>query len=356
MVAGVRWAAATDSIDILRRLPIVDRIIIAGPKSEVANLPLPDAAVPIVDLDRPNAPFHFGGRLSAIIDGHNLSSVLYLGAGSMPLMSGSALTEVVRKISEMPDRIAITNNLHSADWVAFTHAASVGDIANWLDRDNLLAWRLRENAGYKVESLPPSAATRLDIDTPFDLQALALYPRLPGNTRRALDRIAPELNLARLREAIRVLHTPGSRVTLIGRVSGAAWQFLESKARCWTRILSEERGMVASRRWAEGQVFSLVADHIDRLGEKAFVAQLAQVSDLVLWDTRVYLAHLKRWPPAEERFASDLGRPDRIADDRLKRLTESAIDARIPVILGGHNVVSGGLYALLEIAEEASQP
>ncbi len=114
--------------------------------------------------------------------------------------------------------------------------------------------------------------------------------------------------------------------------------------------------MVASRRWAERQVFSLVADHIDRLGEKEFVVQLAQVSDLVLWDTRVYLAHRKRWPPAEERFASDLGRPDRIADDRLRRLTEAAIDARIPILLGGHNVVSGGLYALLEIAENASQP
>lgn len=354
MVAAVRRAAASDSLDALRRVPQVDRILLAGPKSELTALTIPEAVSPIFELDAPNAPFHFGERLSAIVDKHGLSRVLYLGAGSMPLMPQAELSAVIRQISEASDRVAITNNVHSADWAAFNHAESFHEIARWIERDNMLAWRLRESAGYAVSSLAPSAATRLDIDTPFDLQALALYSHTSDNTREVLERLRPDLNLARLQSALKVLSTPGSRVTLIGRVSGVAAELLASKAHCWTRVFSEERGMVASRRWADRQVFSLVADHIDRVGLEEFTAQLARVSDLVLWDTRVYLAHHNRWPPAQERFASDLGHPNQIADGRLRRLTEAALRAQVPIMLGGHNVVSGGLYMLLQIMAEQS--
>jgi hypothetical protein len=350
MVASARGAAAGDSLAILQRIPVVDRVILAGPPSALNGVPVPQGARPIVDPDSPLEPFHFGGRLSAIIARYGLSRVLYLGAGSMPLLPEPGLSAILRQISEAPGRSAITNNLHSTDWAAFTQAESIGAIAHWLDRDNALAWRLRQSAGYAVEALPPAAATRLDIDTPFDLQALALYAATPDHTRQVLARLADDLNLDRLRRAIQVLRTPGSRVTLIGRVSGAAVDRLAASAQCWTRVFSEERGMVSSRRWADRQTVSLVADHIGQVGEKAFVARLAQVSDLVLWDTRVYLAHHNRWPPAEERFASDLGHPARVIDDGLRRLTEAAGEASIPILLAGHNVVSGGLYALLEIA------
>lgn len=351
MLASVRAAAVADSLEVLRRIPVVERVILAGPESELTRLLIPPAAGPVFDPDRAGDPFHFGARLSGIVQRHRLSRVLYLGAGSMPLLSESDLSTILRQISESPHRLAITNNIHAADWAAFTQAGSIADIAHWLDRDNLLAWRLRESAGYDVVSLPPSAATRLDIDTPFDLQALAFCAYTPGHIRRALGRIAPTLDLARVEAALQVLRAPGSRLTLVGRVSGTAAERLASKAQCWSRVFSEERGMVSSRRWAEGQVFSLLADHIDRVGEKAFVAQLEQVSDLILWDTRVYLAHHKCWPAAEERFASDLCQPGPIADDRLKRLTQAVADARVPFLLGGHNVVSGGLYVLSEMLE-----
>ncbi|MBI3244070.1 MAG: hypothetical protein HYZ49_17440 [Chloroflexi bacterium] len=349
-LAAARRAALADVCRMLQQSPEVSQIIVAAPAAEQAQMTLPDSDKLQWDVDPPGGAFHFGERLTGIIQRRQLSRVLYLGAGGMPLLSADAVAQVVSTVAEAEGRAAVTNNVHSADWVAFTEAETVAGIADWLERDNMTAWRMRESAGYAVTSLPPSAATRLDIDTPFDLQVLALHSNTPPNLRRLLDTLNPELNLGPVQRAVEILRAPGSRVTMIGRVSATAWSLLESKARLWTRVLSEERGMVANRRQETGQVYSFVADHISRIGEAEFVARLAQTSDLVLFDTRVYLAHHQVWPSAADRFASDLGRPGLITDDRLRRLTEAVVSAPIPILLGGHNVVSGGLYALLEIA------
>jgi hypothetical protein len=87
------------------------------------------------------------------------------------------------------------------------------------------------------------------------------------------------------------------------------------------------------------------------MGPQRFVAELAGLVDGVLWDTRVWMAHRGRWPPKGERYASDLGWVDKIQDPALRDLTAAASQAPVPFLLGGHGVVSGGLYALLEASE-----
>ena len=52
------------------------------------------------------------------------------------------------------------------------------------------------------------------------------------------------------------------------------------------------------------------------------------------------------WPSAEDRFASDLLLPERVADPWLRALTASALAAPIPVLLGGHTLVGPGLRLL----------
>jgi hypothetical protein len=56
------------------------------------------------------------------------------------------------------------------------------------------------------------------------------------------------------------------------------------------------------------------------------------------------------WPAAEERFASDFGDPSRIATPWLRELTETATAAPIPILLGGHALVSDGLRVIVEAA------
>lgn len=60
------------------------------------------------------------------------------------------------------------------------------------------------------------------------------------------------------------------------------------------------------------------------------------------------LAHAGGWPSSADRYASDLGLVDDIADPFLRRLTAAAMDAPMPVVLGGHGVVAGDLYGLVD--------
>jgi hypothetical protein len=78
--------------------------------------------------------------------------------------------------------------------------------------------------------------------------------------------------------------------------------------------------------------------------------------EAVFFDTRVVLAHVGRWPSAADRYAADLGLPDQIVDGWLREFTQASLEAPIPVVLGGHGVVAGDLYGLVEIAQAGGLP
>jgi hypothetical protein len=142
--------------------------------------------------------------------------------------------------------------------------------------------------------------------------------------------------------------TPAARLTLIGRVPSWAMSLLEQKTQCWVRVFSEERGMRASGRMAAGGVRSLVADYLEAVGARRFFAELAAMTDAALIDSRVILATRGLWPDEAERFASDLLMPGAIGDPFLREFTQAAADCPIPILLGGHALVSAGLWAMLE--------
>jgi len=99
-----------------------------------------------------------------------------------------------------------------------------------------------------------------------------------------------------------------------------------------------------------GQARSLLAYHVQAVGLARFFEELATLGDAAFIDTRVLLAHLGLRPSRADRFLSDLGRAAEIKDAFLRDFTEAAARAAIPVLLGGHSLVSGGLMALIEVA------
>jgi len=61
--------------------------------------------------------------------------------------------------------------------------------------------------------------------------------------------------------------------------------------------------------------------------------------------------HHGRAPLARgDRFASDAGDLDAIGDPDARAFTAAALAAPVPVVLGGRNVVAGGLWALAQAA------
>lgn len=354
LVLAAQHAAALDLIHGLQRHAVAP-IIVAAPSTEW----LPDALDVIRDLDSSSEPFHFGQRLAALIERYlPNSAVLYFGGGSAPLMDGALsgmivglLDRAMQQVSDaIPSHIVLTNNLHSSDWVAISRTDAALAVIRDAGRDNSLAWLLAESGDYDVRVLSSvRPATSMDVDTPTDLALLAQHPNVSPTLRQLLSDSAPDLALIPAVAVIRAARREGSTIAIIGRVSPLAWQAFNKATRCWTRVLAEERGMVASGRAESGHIHSMLLPWLTARGARGFFADLAEMADAAIFDTRVLFAAHGIHPDTAERFASDLFWPEAIRDPWLRDFTEAAANAPLPVMLGGHSIVAGGLYALAEI-------
>jgi hypothetical protein len=216
------------------------------------------------------------------------------------------------------------------------------------DRDNALGWVLGD-AGLPAEELARTTGTSFDIDTPTDLLALALHPGAPEHTRACLARLS--LDTRHIKKAISAFVDRQAEILVAGRVGSRALSYLEREAACRTRVFSEERGMRADGRLARGQVRSMMGMYMEQIGvDRFFQEVIPQLGQAAFLDDRVVWAHHRVWPAADDRFNSDLFRPQRIVDPFVRRFTEAAMACPIPVVLGGHSLVSGGLYVLVEAA------
>lgn len=108
--------------------------------------------------------------------------------------------------------------------------------------------------------------------------------------------------------------------------------------------------MRASGRQGRGEVRSLLGFYLDAVGLERFFEALATMAQAVFLDNRAILVHRGLWPSAADRFHSDLRQPAQIQDPFVRALTEAATAAPMPVVMGGHSLVSGGMYALIEAA------
>jgi len=343
---GAHRAAARDLLEPLLRTGMIGRAVIATDDAAWGNT-LADLPVE-VDLDPPGESFHFGRRLAGLIERYDVQRVLYSGGASAPLLGVEHWIEVLTRLGEA-GRLVLTNNLHSCDWVGFVPAVEVAPLVAQEANDNAVAWALAHDGGLPVESLPVSAATRFDLDTPADLLIARRHPGVGPYLRRFLDGLGWEA--PRLDGVLAAMACEGGSLAVVGRASAEAWAALERATRCWVRVFAEERGMRASGRQGQGEVRSLLADYLELVGVEGFFDELAELADGVLFDNRVILAARGLWPSTADRFNSDLYRWERVEEPFLRHFTRAAAEARVPVVLGGHSVVAGGLMALVESFE-----
>jgi hypothetical protein len=347
-VARGRQAAASDLFRQLQSLGVADPILVmAAEQTECEDL----VALGAEPLVNPPGTFNFGMELARFVEERGFERLAYFGGASAPLMSMDLLSEAFDRVTNAEKPIAVVNNYYSTDWVVLNHAQSLVALARRLPTDNPLGWVLEHDAGFYVHGFPPSAATRVDIDTPTDLLLLPNHPHLGPDLTTFLADIPSEWLhcVDQLRE---VLSTPASTLVLIGRASSHAWRTLEDRTQIWIRVFVEERGMIASGRMERGEVMSFVGEIVEEWGPKVFIEYLSRLSDAVLWDTRVWMAHRGPWPSVADRFAADLGWVEQVKDSALRELTQAIKCASIPIIAGGHGVVSGGLYVVLETLDE----
>jgi hypothetical protein len=285
----------------------------------------------------------FGARLRGLVARlENGAGLVVLGSGSIPLATPADIRQLVATAAT-GEQDALANSFYSADVVAVGRATSLARVPD-LPSDNALPRWLADAAGYRVGDLRRRWRLSVDLDSPLDVVLTEGDPGPAGDTRFVRER------LARIR---RVAADPAAELVVAGRTSAASLRWLERRTASRTRALVEERGLRAAGPGGRRPPRSVVGLVLDDHGPDAFGALLAELGDAAIIDTRVLLAHRLgpdegAWPPAEDRFASDLLLAERIRDPWLRALTAAARDSTIPVLLGGHTLVGPAIRLALQ--------
>ncbi len=336
MVQGARRAAALDALEMALATGAYAGAVVVTP-SPWALGPLPRGA----EVMAQDEPFHFGRLLWRLVREARPEALLYVGGGALPLMSPDEWTAVAEALARREG--AVTNNLHSADLVGVRPASVLLSLPP-PERDNPLA-RLLAQAGLPVWEMPRTISTTFDLDTPADVAVLKLTGYAPG-PRLSSFLAGLDLDLSPHRLLLRVLVDPQAQLFVAGRVGSHVWRFLEEGTACRVRLLAEGRGMQALGLTPR----SLLGLLVEALGPQGLARALPQLGDAAIIDTRVLMAHLGIVASRRDRFLSDLGRFAEIAHPGLRSLTQALVGAPLPVLLGGHSLVSGGLMALCRFA------
>ena len=341
-VDAARAAALRDTVARARAAGF-ERILLA------TTDPRPFTTVPGLEIQVDEGDAPFAVRLRDLLAQLRPASLCYAGGG-MPGFRPTHWRELRERLEAGE---SWTNNLYSSDVLATPLVDELTTIPDALT-DNGLALHLRDSAGAEIGVLPRSAATLFDIDTPADLRVLARCADLAtidlGPDLRASLQSCPAWVLdapSDLDQALALFTTRETEVLVVGRVASTVWQALESETACRVRVISEERGL---RARPGQQARSLLGFHLDAVGPRNLIDALGELGDAVFLDTRPLFGHLGWRPSRADRFRSDAGDWEAIEHDDLREFTRAAGESRVPIVLGGHSLVSGGLLAAIDLA------
>jgi hypothetical protein len=293
----------------------------------------------------------FGARLRSLVARERPAGIVVLGSGALALATARDAREFV-SVAGTRDRVALANNRFSADAIAIGCAESLLALPD-LSADNALPRWLAEVAGYAVRDVAHRWRLGVDLDSPLDLTLLGA----PSIATSGADEVAR----TRIAAVAAVAFDTRAQLVVAGRTSSATIRWLERNVPARVRVFAEERGLRAGSALARSDGAasrpprSALGLLLDRDGPEALGVLLAELGDAAVIDTRVLVAHRfgadeSAWPPAEDRFASDLLLPDRIHDPWLRAVTQAALDAPVPIVLGGHTLVGPGLRLALRAA------
>lgn len=341
-LARLRQAVCLDTVERLLALGELNQVIVATDRPELAAA----ASRLGARVHWTREPFDFHRELLAAVAEAGTEAVICLGGASLPLLGPEEWRWILRTLQEKAPCVVV-NNPQSPDLVAWSPAQAL-DRVRALDRDNALGHALRFEAGLERYLLPNSGAAHFDLDTPVDYLILAESGRAGPRAREALS--ALDWDRSRVRAIRALLRRDLAELGLVGRVGTAVVEYLNTWFRLRVRVFSEERGMKALGREDRGEVVSFMAAVMEDLGPERFFRHLSRVCHGLCVDSRVIFAHGGRRVSDWDRYHSDLGQVEAIRDPWVRRFTAAALAAEVPVLLGGHSVVAGGLWVLAEAA------
>jgi CTP:molybdopterin cytidylyltransferase MocA len=292
--------------------------------------------------------------------------LVVLSGGAVPRLTRGDAERLVA-VAESGAPVALTNNRHSSDVCAIGDARVLRGLPP-LPSDNALPRWLEERAGLTVSEMAGRERLALDIDSPLDIALWALAPEAPRWVRDLVDREA--IGVPRAVELRALATDPRRELLVFGRAGSTTLRWLERNVRCRVRFLAEERGLRASSPLAIGGAGdepvgpvrpprATLGRLLDHWGPEALGSVVAELADGAILDTRVLMADRfgadeSAWPPAADRFASDLLRAADVSDSWLRALTAAAAASPLPIVLGAHSLVGPGIPPLLRARSTAA--
>lgn len=343
VLVSVRHALLLDNLEKFISSPLTEPVYLVTDCPELARDGEALGAIP-VRSERTMSGFSFGRELQRVVQNFELRHVFYLGGGGAPLLSPAEINEICLRLLA-GEKVILSNNSQSADMTAFTPASLLLTIPPPI-MDNTLGLDLQQGTGIAQELLPLSLGTIFDLDTPSDLLVLAVTAFVGERARKKLASL--KLDTRTITAARRILAGHCEEVLLLGRVGAPVIARINSTLKVRLRVFSEERGMKALGRIDRGEVVSMMGYFLAEAGIKGFFDYINRVAACAFIDSRVIFAHNKLNPSVADRFYSDLGLWQKIKDPFIREFTRAAQEAPLPVMLGGHSLVSGGLWALTE--------
>ncbi len=349
MMVKVRQAALLDNLEKMNQVSYFDNIYLHTNRSELVE-PAKRLGAEVCLNYIARQHFHYGRELQAAIKKHNLSRVFCFNGAGCPLITVEELNMICYKLL-CHERFVYTNNTQSVDMIAFTVPDNIAG-ADLPATDNSLAMTLRDQMGLRMELMPHTLGLLFDVDTPADVLVLGAGPFAGPHTRAVLDSL--QFDYSNLEQAKAVLKEEYEDVVLIGRVGAPIIERLNAVLKLRLRVFSEERGMKSLGRIETKEVVSLLGLLIDHAGLEQFFNYLARVARCAFIDSRVLMYHYQYDFPDQSRFLSDLGLWTEIEETWLKEFTRLAVNCPIPVVLGGHSLVSGSMWALCNELDPAA--
>lgn len=297
----------------------------------------------VIDPDGPGG-YNFLERVKGLVRRYRLRRPVVMGAGAVPLLGEAEFAAIARQLISTDAGVLVTNNVFSGDITGWYPGEAINEVAACA-RDNGLPRRLRD-LGLPAHELPRTTATTFDLDTPADLAVLETIGRGGGTIPAGVtDRYWQLMDLLCDRDA---------EILVAGRTGSHAWQYLEQQTACRIRLISEERGLAAAP--VDHRARSILGFLLERVSFETFFQLVAGLGDAAVIDTRVVEAHFGFHWAVEDRFQADLLSPGQIGDQWLREFTAAARAAPVPILLGGHSLVTGGLMALADAAWAGRDP
>lgn len=223
---------------------------------------------------------------------------------------------------------------------ALLNAQQLLDLAELLCRhpDARLSLPLADFTALGDENVPRNAGTCFAVEAGADLVTAGLHANCPIELLHLTESLQPQT--ANFTALMRAFTDRDAEAAVIGPIAPHTWRYLEDEVACRVRVYADGHGRHAG----------LAAELYRQVGLERWREWLAGMADVIIIDTRQFLAGLSPYPTPEDFLASDLGRPAEVAHPLLRELTEAALEGEPPLVLGGPMLLNGGLYALVETA------